>query len=86
MVEEFFASVKEHVAQCAVPPKTKTGQGLNYLINQEPYLQVFLTDGDILIDNSASEHSIWTFCIGKKTGCFTILQTVLLQVPCFTVF
>lgn len=70
LVEEFFAWVKEQVAQCAVPPKTKTGQGLNYLINQEPYLKVFLTDGDIPINNSTSERSIRTFCIGKKNWMF----------------
>lgn len=70
LVEEFFVWAKEQVAQCAVPPKTKTGQGLNYLINQEPYLKVFLTDGDVPIDNSASERSIRTFCIGKKNWMF----------------
>lgn len=66
LVEEFFAWTKEQVEQCTVPPKTKTGQGLNYLINQEAYLKVFLTDGDVPIDNSASERAIRTFCIGKK--------------------
>lgn len=70
LVEEFFAWSKEQVAQCTVPPKTKTGQGLNYLINQEPYLKVFLSDGDVPIDNSASERSIRTFCIGKKNWMF----------------
>lgn len=70
LVEEFFAWAKEQVAQCTVPPKTKTGQGLNYLINQEPYLKVFLSDGDVPIDNSASERSIRTFCIGKKNWMF----------------
>lgn len=70
LVEEFFAWTKEQVEQCTVPPKTKTGQGLNYLINQEAYLKVFLTDGDVPIDNSASERAIRTFCIGKKNWMF----------------
>ena len=70
LVEEFFAWTKEQVEQCTVPPKTKTGQGLNYLINQEAYLKVFLTDGDVPIDNSASERAIRTFCIGKKNWRF----------------
>mgnify|MGYP000166947355 CR=1 FL=1 len=48
----------------------KTGQGLQYLVNQELYLKVFLTDGDVPIDNSASERSIRTFCIGKKNWMF----------------
>ena len=70
MVEEFFAWVKQQVADCTVPPKSKTGQGLNYVINQEPYLKVFLEDGDVPIDNSASERAIRTFCLGKKNWMF----------------
>ena len=70
MVEEFFAWVNQQVADCTVPPKSKTGQGLNYVINQEPYLKVFLEDGDVPIDNSASERAIRTFCLGKKNWMF----------------
>ena len=70
LVEDFFAWVKEQISQCTVPPKSKTGQGLQYLIHQETYLKVFLTDGDVPIDNSASECSIRTFCIGKKNWMF----------------
>lgn len=53
-----------------MPPKSRTGQGLNFIIHQENYLKVFLTDGDIPIDNSASERAIRTFCIGKKNWMF----------------
>lgn len=70
LVEEFFVWVKQQVLECAVPPKSKTAQGLNYIINQKSYLKVFLTDGDIPIDNSASERSIRTFCVGKKNWMF----------------
>ena len=45
-------------------------QGLNFVIHQEKYLKVFLTDGNIPIDNSASERAIRTFCIGKKNWMF----------------
>ena len=31
--------------QNAVPPKSRTGQGLNFVIHQENYLKVFLTMG-----------------------------------------
>ena len=41
-----------------------------YKRQQEPYLKVFLTDGDVPIDNSASERAIRTFCIGKKNWMF----------------
>ena len=39
---------------------------ISYSINQEKQLKVFLRDGEVPIDNSASERSIRTFCIGKK--------------------
>lgn len=70
LVGEFFAWVKQQVNDCAVPPKSKTGQGLNFIINQEKYLKVFLEDGDVPIDNSASERAIRTFCLGKKNWMF----------------
>lgn len=53
-----------------VPPKSKTGQGLNFVINQEKYLRIFLEDGDVPIDNSASERAIRTFCLGKRNWMF----------------
>ena len=70
LVEDFFAWAKQQAAECAVPPKSRTGQGLNFVIHQENYLKVFLTDGDIPIDNSASERAVRTFCIGKKNWMF----------------
>lgn len=35
-------------------------------MNQERYLKVFLEDGEVPIDHSASERAIRTFCVGKK--------------------
>lgn len=70
LVEDFFVWVKKQVAECAVPPNGKTAHGLNYIINQEVYLKAFLEDGDIPIDNSASERAIRTFCLGKKNWMF----------------
>ena len=51
-------------------PKGATASGLNYSINQEKYLRVFLNDGEVPIDNSASERSIRTFCVGKNHRVF----------------
>lgn len=70
LVEEYFAWVKQQLNENAVPPKSKTAEGLRYSVNQEEYLKVFLTDGEIPIDNSASERAIRTFCIGKKNWLF----------------
>ena len=55
-------------------PKSETGKGLNYSMNQENYLRTFLTDGEVPIDNSASERSIRTFCIGKKN--FVLINSI----------
>ena len=68
LVEEYFAWVKDVLSSQL--PKGATASGLHYSINQEKYLRVFLNDGDIPIDNSASERSIRTFCIGKKNWVF----------------
>ena len=37
-----------------------------YALNQEKYLKVFLEDGEVPIDNNASERAIRGFCVGKK--------------------
>ena len=70
LVDEYFAWVKSVVNSSTVLPKGKTAQGLNYSINQEQYLRVFLNDGEVPIDNSASERAIRTFCVGKKNWLF----------------
>ena len=66
LVEAFFAWVREQVEKGTALSKGKTSQGLNYCLNHEKYLKVFLTNGNVPIDNSASERAIRPFCIGKK--------------------
>ncbi|MEY8356613.1 IS66 family transposase [Lachnospiraceae bacterium 54-53] len=66
LVEEYFAWVKERLSDTSCLPKGATAKGLYYSVNQEEYLKVFLTNGEVPIDNSASERSIRTFCVGKK--------------------
>jgi len=70
LVDAFFAWAKEQILLGTVPPKSETGKGLTYVINQEKYLRVFLEDGEVPIDNSASERAIRTFCLGKKNWMF----------------
>lgn len=41
-------------------------RGINYCLNQEKYLKVFLTDPHIPLDNNPSEQAIRPFCVGKK--------------------
>ena len=64
LVEEYFAWIKKILF--SVPPKSKTADGIRYSINQEEYLRVFLTDGEVAIDNSASERALRDFTIGRK--------------------
>ncbi len=42
------------------------GNAFHYALNQERYLRVFLSDGDVPIDNNASERAIRGFYIGRK--------------------
>ena len=51
-------------------PKGKTAEGITYCINQEQYLRVFLKDGEVPVDNSASERALRTFCIGRNNWKF----------------
>ena len=56
------------IGSCDVPKNTLLH--LWFIINQEKYLRVFLEDGDVPIDNSASKRAIRTFCLGKKNWMF----------------
>ena len=66
LVEEYFAWVKEMLSGKKVLPKGETAKGLKYSLNQEEYLKVFLTDGEVPIDDSASERALRNFTIGRK--------------------
>lgn len=66
LVDEFFTWVKQCVSNTTLLPRGKTAQGLKYCIDQEKYLRVFLTNGNVPIDNSASERAIRPFTIGRK--------------------
>jgi len=66
LVEEYFAWIKDVFRQGLVLAKSETAKGLAYSINQEEYLKVFLTDGEVPIDDSASERALRNFTIGRK--------------------
>ena len=53
LVDAFFAYLKQNEAN--VPKSGKTREAFTYALNQERYLRVFLEDGDVPIDNNASE-------------------------------
>ena len=64
LVDAFFVFLKQHVGE--VSPKLDLGEAFGYALNQEKHLKVFLTDGDVPIDNNASERAIRSFTIGRK--------------------
>ena len=64
LVEAFFAWVKEIQSSNRLP-KGKTLEGINYCINQEEALKVFLNDGEVPLDNNVTEGALRSFCLHK---------------------
>ncbi|MDO4650656.1 MAG: IS66 family transposase [Eubacteriales bacterium] len=73
MVDAFFAYLKQNKDKFVKTEKVQ--EALNYALNQEKHLRVFLSNGDVPIDNNASERAIRGFCIGKKN--WHMIDTVL---------
>ena len=57
-----------------VPPKSETGKGLYYSLNQKKYLLGFLSDPDVPLDNSEAERKIRNFVISRKN--FVLIDTM----------
>ena len=64
LVDTLFAYLKK--MEPTVPTSGQLRKAYTYILNQEKYLRVFLEDGEVPIDNNASERAIRGFCIGKK--------------------
>ena len=64
LVDALFAYLKK--MEPTVPTSGQLRKAYTYILNQEKYLRVFLEDGEVPIDNNASERAIRGFCIGKK--------------------
>lgn len=64
LVDALFAYLKK--MEPTVPASGQLCKAYTYILNQEKYLRVFLEDGEVPIDNNASERAIRGFCIGKK--------------------
>ena len=65
LVDDYFAWVKQ--TRNKICGSQKLTEALNYSFNQEPYLQVFLQDALIPLDNNDAERSIRSFCVGKHS-------------------
>ena len=64
LVEAFFAWAKE-IQSKNLLSRGKTLDGINYCINQEKSLKAFLEDGEIPMDNNATESALRSFCLHK---------------------
>ena len=62
LVDALFVYLKQKKEQIVVKGKLEAA----YLLNQGKYLRMFLEDGDVPMDNNASERAVRGFCIGKK--------------------
>ena len=67
-VDAYFTWIKQKYTQ--VTPNGSIGKALAYSINQEKYLRVFLTDGNIPMDNNYAEQAIRPFTLGRKNFVF----------------
>ena len=72
LIEAYFAWVKDTFNKVA--PQSAIGKALAYSIYRENNIKRFLEDGNIPIDNSASERSIRPFTISRKN--FVMIDTV----------
>ena len=72
LVEAYFAWVHEQDPATILSEKAK--DGLKYSLNQENYLKVFLENGEVPIDNSATERAIRPFTIGRAN--WHIIDTI----------
>ena len=72
LVDALFVYLKQE--EPTVPKSGQLRKAYTYILNQESYLRVFLEDGDVPMDNNASERAIRGFCIGKKN--WQIIDTI----------
>ena len=63
-VDKFFAWAKDAISK--VPAEGSTAKGLQYCINQEEFLRVFLDNPDVPMDNNLAEQAIRPFTLGRK--------------------
>ncbi len=63
-VDAFFAWAKTEIAKVAAGGATY--KGLQYCINQEKFLRVFLKNGNVPMDNNRAEQAIRPFTLGRK--------------------
>ena len=64
LVDDFFAWAKSVINK--LPAGGTSYKGLQYCLNQEKYLRVFLSNGNVPMDNNRAEQAIRPFTVGRK--------------------
>ena len=67
LVDAYFTWVKMTMEKPDLDKSSALCSALNYSINQEPYLRVFLDDPEVPMTNNDAERSIRKFCVGKHS-------------------
>lgn len=70
-VDAYFAWVKQKYTQ--VTQNSIIDKALAYSLNQKQYLRVFLTDGNIPMDNNYAEQTIRPFTLSRKN--FVLIES-----------
>lgn len=68
VLEKFESWLLEHAEKAL--PKSTLGQGIGYCLNQWAALGRYLEDGELSIDNSASERALRAVAVGRKNWMF----------------
>jgi transposase len=78
LLAQFKAWLESRQATCGGPvlPKSAMGQAVAYTLNQWDALNVYVTDGDLAIDNNAAENALRRVAIGRKNWLFCGSDTV----------
>lgn len=66
LVEDYFAWLEMLQASGAMH-NGQTLKGINYSLNHKDGLMIFLEDGDVPLDNNATESALRPFCTHRKT-------------------
>lgn len=67
LVEDLFAWMKKIKEENVLSPGSETMEGINYYLNHEKQLKVFLAHGNVPLDNNATEGALRSFCLHKHT-------------------
>ncbi len=65
LVDAYFAWVKEQAGKKGLDKSSNLAGALDYSINQEPFLGVFLEDPEIPPDNNDAERSVKAVPVGN---------------------